>query len=351
MGHTQPLITAPHSSDTITRLTEYRMEMLAALDAETLPGLVDMGIKMSSAVLTEKWPISSGDLAYEEMVAGIPNLVQFASIMLELSTKSYGTGVKETAERLRSVEWLKYGWGTAPLKNAKAWMRLMEEAVATAVQEGDATLSFEGSGKYIFDTSKPSDPANPGSHTYTNLHTSTALSVANIAAMRTSFRTQYGPIGKPRGYRLTHILVGPDKEDDLIQYLKEDMVAVVSGSGATATTTMVSNKLRHYAPIVPLVCDYLTDSGAWYPIAAEEAGPAMPWLTLIKTYPSNGSVAGMPAPAFQAADGLEWITIDESSDAYKLGSKIGPKGTLAQWSEGRTGAAIVVPWRIKRCVP
>jgi hypothetical protein len=352
MAHTQPALTAAYGSNTITRLTEYRMEMLSALDAETLPGLVDMGIKLTSSALDEKWPIASGDLAYAEIVAGIPNLVQFGTIFLSLTTKEYGTGVIETADRLRSVEWLRYGWGTAPQKNARAWMRVMEEAVATAIEEGDATSSFEGSGKYIFDTSKPSDPASPNSsNTYTNLHTSTALSVDNILAMRTSFRTQKGPTGKPRGYRLSHILVGADKEDELLAYLKDDAIIKLSGSSSTETATMVPNRLKHYAPIEPIICDYLTDSGAWYPIAAEEAGPAMPWMTLLKTYPSNGAAPGMPAPAFQAADGLEWITLDENSDHYKVGSNLGKAGTLAQWSKGRVGAAVVAPWRIKRCTP
>ncbi len=356
MSHTQPTIIAPYGSDTRIRLTEYRMEMEAALDAETLPGLVDMGVKLTSSALNEQWPISSGDLVFEELVADVPNLVQFGTIMLNLLTKNYGAGVRETAERLRAVEWLRYGWGTAPAKHSRAWMRLMEECDAAAIEEGDATLSFEGNAKYIFDTNKPSDPVDAtNGFTYTNLHTSTALSVANISAMRTSFRTQKGPTGKPRGYRLTHILVGPDKEDDLLTFLKDDMILAVSTINGTpdadAPYILTPNKLKHYAPIQPLVCDYLTDAGVWYPIAAEEAGPAMPWMTLIKTYASNGAAPGMPAPAMQAADGLEWITLDETSDHYKLGSKLGPAGSLCQWAKGRVGAAVVAPWRMKRCVP
>ncbi len=107
----------------------------------------------------------------------------------------------------------------------------------------------------------------------------------------------------------------------------------------------------HYPGIQPLVCDYLTDSGVWYPIAAEVAGPAMPWLTLLKSYANNGVVPGMPAPAFQMGDGLEWMTLDQDSDHYKYGSKLGPAETLIQWAKGRVGSAVVAPWRIKRCAP
>lgn len=353
MAHVQPTIGAPHGTNTTIRLTEYRTEMEGALEGETLPELVAMGSQLMSTAIDEKWPISSGDIAFSEMVADVPNLVKFGTIFLTLATKEYGAGVIEDAVRLRGVEWLRYGWGTVPAKQARAWMRKAEECVAAALEAGSSTLSFEGGGKYIFDTSKPADPAKAGNgFTYDNLHASTALSVANIAAMRTSFRTQKGPTGKPRGYRLTHVLVGPDKEDELLTYLKDDMIAQASGAGATATSTLVPNKLKHYAPITPIVCDYLTAvSGAWFPISAEEIGPSMPWLTLVKQFADSGRVPGMPSPALQMADGLEWIQLGEESDHYKVGSKMGAAGTLAQWAKGRVGAAVTSPWRIKLCTP
>lgn len=352
MGHTQPTIAAPYSSDTQIRLTEYRTDFELALEAETLPELVGMGHQLTSSALKEEWEINSGDIAFEELVADIPNLVRFGAVKLNLTTKKYGGGVVQDADTLRAIEWLRRGWGTGPQKAARAWMRLMEECVAAALEAGGSTASFEQSGKYIFDTSKATDPADPGNgHTYSNLHTGTALSVANIKAMRTSFRTQKGPIGKPRGYRLTHILVGPDKEDELLTYLKEDMIAQVSGAGATATTTMVRNTLKQYAPITPIVCDYLDDSGVWYPIASEEIGPAMPWLTLIKLFANSGAAPGMPAPNLQSSEGLEWLEINEMSDAYREGGKMTNAGEVAMWAKGRVGCAIVSPWRIKRCEP
>lgn len=352
MAHTQPTITAPFGSDTQIRLTEYRAEFENALEGETLPDLVARGYQLTSDKLKEEWTITTGDIAFEEIVADLPNLVRFGSIKLNLSTLKYGGGVIQDADTLRAVEWLRNGWGYAPAKAARAWMRRLEECVANAIQEGDATLSFEGSGKYIFDTSKPSDPADVGNgYTYTNLHTSTALSVDNILAMRTSFRTQQGPIGKPRGYQLTHIAVGADKEDELLTYLKDDMILEEFGSSSTASGTMVRNKLKKYAPIEPIICDYLTDSGAWYPISAEDVGPGMPWLTITKTFNNSGRVAGMPGPNLQSPDNLEWIMIDESSDAYKLGGKLTKANELAMWAKGRVGSAIVAPWRIKRCVP
>ena len=43
-----------------TRLSGYMLE--AALEAEQLPALVDMGAKLTSSALDEKWWINTGDI-------------------------------------------------------------------------------------------------------------------------------------------------------------------------------------------------------------------------------------------------------------------------------------------------
>ncbi len=352
MAHTQPGEFVTVSSDARIALTEYRTDMLAALEGMEMPQAAKLGEQMMSAALEDKWPVSSGDMAYAELVADHPNLVETGEHFFNLTTKEYGAGVIEKAARLRSNEWAAFGWGRMPAKNAEALTYLFEELLAAVLESGSSTLSWTNKGsatKKVFDTNKPADPVNPGNgHLITNLHTSTGLSVANIAAMRTSFRTQKNTIGRPRGYKLTHIACGPDLEDQLLTYLKDPVIAVVHGSSTTESSTMETNLIStHYPGIQPIVLSTLTDTGVWYPIASD--GGVMPWLTLMKLFAFAGRVNGMPSPGIQMANGLEWITLDETSDHYKLGSKLGPAGTVAQWSKARLGAAITAEWRIKRC--
>ncbi len=352
MAHTQPDAFDTVSPDAKIALTEYRTDMIAALEGMEMPEAAKLGEQLMSASLEDKWPVSSGDLVYSEIVGDHPNLVEFGEHFFNLTTKEYGTGVIEKAARLRSSEWAAFGWGRAPAKNAEGLMFLFEELIAAILENGSTTNSWTNKGsatKKVFDTSKPCDPVNPNNgHLYTNLHTSTALSVANIAAMRTSFRTQKNTAGRPRGYKLTHIVCGPDLEDELLTYLNDPVIAVVHGSSTTETATMETNLVAtHYPGIKPVILSTLDDANVWYPIAAD--GGLLPWLTLMKLFAFKGAAGGMPTPGIQAADGLEWISLDETSDHYKVGSKLGPAGTLAQWSKARLGAAITAEWRIKRC--
>ena len=354
MAHTQPGEFSTVSSDVRIALTEYRTEMLTALEGMELPTAAKLGEQMMSSALEDKWPVSSGDLVYAEIVADHPNLIEVGEHFFNLITKNYGTGVIEKASRLRTNEWAAFGWGRTPMKNAEALTYLFEEVIAAVLEGGSSTNSWankNGATKKVFDVNKPADPVNPGNgNLITNLHTSTPLSVANIAAMRTSFRTQLNTVGRPRGYKLTHIVAGPDLEDQLLTAVKDPVVVVTHGAGNTVSSTMETNVVAtHYPGIVPIILPTLTDAGVWYPIAAD--GGMMPWITLMKLFALGGRVAGMPSPGIQMADGLEWIMLDETSDHYKLGSKLGPAGSVAQWSKGRVGAAITAEWRIKRCEP
>lgn len=354
MSHTQPNIRDGGTiSDTRVALTEFRMMLLAALGGLSLPEMAALGFQDMSGSLEDVYPINSGDPIFAEIVGDSPSITEFGEIFFRLKTKDYGAGIMEKALRLRTAEWARRGWGTMPAKHAAAMLLLLEEVLAASFEAGAATPSCENKGTStaikVFGASKPSDPANPKGDTYTNLHTSTALTVDNIDAMRTSFRTQKGPGGKPRGYELTHIVCGADKESSLLSYLKDDLIVYETGSSATVSATLIPNKLKKFKPIIPVINTALTDTGVWYPVAAEPTG-GCPWTTLVKRF-ADSAVNGMPSPAIQMADGIEWIVLDETSDHYKVGSKLGPAGTLIVIPKVRVGAGIHAPWRIKRCEP
>ncbi len=349
--HTQPSLIQDASADIVVALTAYRTEMLDDLRGMEMPAGVAMGDQVMTATLDDKWPVSTGGITYEETVGDLPNLVEWGEKFFTLTTKEFSAGVRAFAAKLRTTEWAAHGWGMFPSENAEALMYKFEELLAAALEGGGATASWMKASDFVFDTGKPCDPSNASNgHTFDNLHTSTSLSVANIAAARTRFRTRQNANGRPRGLQLTHIACGPDKEDQLRTYLKDPAVVVVHGSSTTENSTMETNLVAtHYGGIVPVILPTLTDSGVWYPISARNG--RLPWLTLMKRWARQGNAPGMPATGIQTAEGLEWIMLDESSDHYKCGSKLGPKGTVVQWSEGRMGCAITREWTIDRCEP
>lgn len=352
MAHTQPSLTHGASSDIIVALTEYRSDMLDDLRGLELPQGVQMGDQLMTSSLEDKWPVSTGSISYEETVADHPNLVEFGEKFFSLTTKEFSAGVIAKAATLRTTDWAAHGWGKFPEENAEAFMYKLEELLAAVLEDGTTATSWMRSAKKVFDTGKPCDPSKPNNgHTVDNLHTSTALTVDNVAAMRTYLRTQKNAAGRPSGKRLTHIVCGADKEDALLQIVKDPTIVATYGSSTTQSATMINNKVAmHYPGIVPVILPTLTDSGVWYPVASRNG--RMPWLTLLKMFARNiAGPAGMPQIGIQAADGLEWIMLDETSDHYKIGSKYGPKGTVAQWSQARMGGAITRELDIHRCEP
>lgn len=351
MAHTQPSLTHGASADIIVALTDYRTEMLDDLRGMELPQAVTMGEQLMTSTLEDKWPVSTGSVSYEETVGDHPNLVEWGEKFFSLTTKEYSAGVIAKAATLRTTDWAARGWDMAPQENAEALIYKFEELLAATLQGGGSAASWMKPGDYVFDTGKPCDPANPGGpHTFDNLHTSTPLSVDNVDAMRLSFETQKNAAGRPRGLKLTHIVCGPDKGSELLQILKDPVIVQAYGSSATQSATMIGNKIAvHYGGIIPVILPTLTDSGVWYPIASR--GGRMPWLTLMKLFARQAQAAGMPRTGIQMSDGLEWIMLDESSDHYKLGSKLGPANTVAMWSKARVGSAITREWTIKRCEP
>jgi hypothetical protein len=335
----------------VVALTDYRLEMLDDLRGMTMPEGVKMGDQLMTSSLEDKWPVSTGTVAYEETVGDHPNLTSWGEKFFSLTTKEYSAGAIASAAALRTTEWAAHGWGQMPKENAEALMYLFESLLAATLEAGGSTASWMKASDYVFDTNKPCDPANPGgANVFDNLYPGTALSVANIAAARTNFRNIKNAAGRKRGLKLTHIICGPDKEDELLTYLKDPAIVVAYGNGATESATMVTNKIAtHYPDITPIVLPLLDDSGVWYPVASRNG--KMPWITLMKLFSRNMATPGMPTQGIQAADGLEWFMLDEQSDHYKVGSKLGPAGTVAQWSKGRTGCAITREWEIFRCEP
>lgn len=342
------------SADVRTALTEYRYNFEVALGDYQMPEDVALGTQDTSSALVVKYPMPVGDPVFLPLVSDQPNYRNLSEIFLSFSTGVYQDGVKDSATRLRSSEWARRGWGKQPAMHAEALRLLYSRLLATALMAGESTASPENvdgtSTIKFFQTSHPCNPFG-GTSTYDNLFTgggALPLSQTSVTTVRKKFRTQKGQNGTDyRNLPLTHVLVGPDLEETALTLFKEDMILEASGAGATESRSLRPNPQKKYAPVSVLVNPYLTETGVWYPISAGVMGA--PWITLTKIPDNSGRVAGMPGPALIGADGIEWTIDDETSETYKHGSKVGPKGTVAIAAQVEAGAALTIPWRIFRC--
>lgn len=350
------------SADARTALTVYQLKFIEAMGKYQSAPFYELGAKDISSALKTNYPIAVGDPIFEKVVGGAPSYKSLGEFFLSFSTDVYGAGVKELASRLRSAEWARMNWGMQPQKHAAALPLAYERAIAAALMAGESTASIENlngaTAIKFFQISHPCDPFGTNASTYDNLFTGAvagaypgalAFSQASIKTVRQLFRTQKGQNGTDyRNTSLTHVLVGPDLEEEANTAFHDDYIVLETGSGATKSSVLRPNPNKKFGPVQVVVNNYLTETGVWYPASADIIGE-MPWISLTKVPADSGRVAGMPGPALIGADGLEWTIDDENSEMYKHGNKVAPKGSVAIAAQVELGAALTVPWSIFRC--
>lgn len=346
--------------DVRTALTLYQYLFIDAMGKYQNPQCYMLGTKDTSSALLTKYPMTIGDPVFEKMVAGASSYKELGEIFLSFVTDIYASGVKSLATVLRTSEWARRGWAMQPMKHAAALPLMYERLIAAAMMAGTASPSPENidgtSAIKFFQVGHPCDPLGGNAQTYDNLFTGAAsgaypgalpLNAASIATVRQVFRTQKGQNGVDyRGTELTHVVVGPDLEETALTQFKEENILVPSGN--TGATVLRPNPQKKYKPVQVVVNPYLTTAGDWYPCSSDIIGE-LPWISLTKVPADSGRVAGMPGPALVGADGLEWIFDDETSELYKHGNVIGPKGTVAVACQVEAGAALTTPWSILCC--
>ena len=210
-------------------------------------------------------------------------------------------------------DWIKKGflsWEAEAAAFATSEIELGLELIAGALENGTVATGFDGVATFanahpvnLFDTSKG---------TYDNLLAG-ALTTANIAAAKQTFRERKAPNGKSAGLRLTHIIVPPELE----QTAKDALYHTIVSGGAALPN-------RHADTVQVIVLDELTDANDWYAVAANRTG-MIPWILLRQP-------------------GSEITHIDENSDAYKLSKRVG-------WSlEKRAVCGMAMPLGISKYV-
>lgn len=257
------------SSDAQTALTEFITEFRMALaQDETRAWASEFGkMRVTSALLT-KYPVPLSSAGFKEQL----NDPKYRSLLhqtVSVKAKTWQDGVAEQSAQIESDDF--FGWDDEPARMAAAARSLPNEIVAGLLANGKTnTDTYDGVA--FFGNARKANPVDTKkvSATIDNLETSYGLTIANIAALKTKFRSFKAANGKPLGLRLTHVLVPAALEETARDALQVDLVSDNVSSNA------VQIRNRHANTVQIIVGDELTEDAVWYGLAMNKMGLA-PW--------------------------------------------------------------------------
>lgn len=350
--NTQIPLSQQVSADANTFLTMFAMDFLAAYQAEPVPWAEQFALVRVGPEITTNFPMPV-DAAIFKKLLGDFEYRRLAAKKLSLTSNFWQDGVKEEAKLIEAPEF--FGWDDAPMVMANAARQVGNTLIASLLQSGAATDCWDDDSGAIdfFDASHPNNPFDTSKGTYSNLHTSKAMTDVTIDFAFQTFREQKGPDGiTPRGSRLTHIFCGADLERKAMRYTTNDRILVASNDSTSTKKADVEryNDIKELG-IKVVVCDELTDSGVWYP-ASLRPGRGVPWVIKkrVPGKPLPTPAQGGTAPG-AGMEAFEWIVNDKGSEMYKNGINGTAPGFVSIAARMDLGAALAHPWTIMRMEP
>ena len=154
------------------------------------------------------------------------------------------------------------------------------------------------------------------------------------------------------GYRddgpITHVLVGPDLDVTARDIFEREKILIVSGSGGTASTVEVENKLAGER-IKVIVSRRMTIAGAWFPMSIDPMGS--PWESFdqvpINAVPAvNGASVFVPATE---GNPFEWAYEGPGSHFHLNGDGTTGPGFVRMSASRRSQVAMTWPAKIHAC--
>lgn len=261
-------------------VTQFSAKYLAALDEDAAP-----------------WPwadIVSLDTAEEPITEHVVNLQTYSGMRKwegerEYKEWDYTTFKVEDEKFERSIRIAvddfvskKFGkYSQIPAELAMAVKALPKHLLEYCLINGDsASLVKAYDGLALFATNHKVNPKGAsGSATFSNLFTGGSALPFNdtsLKAVRKIFREMKGPNGQPMGLRLTHVLVGPEHEDELDRLFNARELRTDPGSSGGLQQSIGNWQSRGVKGIVVDGLGADTD-GIWYPVAAMPGRPGRPF--------------------------------------------------------------------------
>ena len=259
-----------------------------------------LGLFESTNTPHTTFPINQLSLSFQETL-GDSRFKEALERSFDIKTSEFDEGIVAKLLDLYTQAFSWKRWNEGPKLLGVAEEKFRGKTIATLIEAGEATLSYDA--KYFFDDDHPVNPGDASLGTYDNLQASakTVLSVVNIETeiglFRANCKDENGDKMDPNSFA---ILVPTETYEPLKNLLKKEQIASAAG------TASESNPYASDGGIEVVHCPQFTDANDWYIVAKDLAGVTPPWITLKQNVPAS----------------LSLRNFDEASDFFKNTGKI-----------------------------
>lgn len=189
------------------------------------------------------------------------------------------------------VEDDKLGSFDAALKNLGRSARLWpNDLVRAAIIAGGSTVCYDG--QYFFDSDHPLVVEGSTDSTQSNLHTSCALTAANLQTVHTAMATRRGSDGQPLGVTPSVLIVPEALRFTAKRILEADSSGYLANASSTAADT---NILKGIVGMLVLPELDASSSTTWY--LADTTKPLKPMVLQVRRMPSRLDILNRPTDA------------------------------------------------------
>lgn len=185
-------------------------------------------------------------------------------------------------------------------QRAKLWPN---DLIRAAVIAGGSSLCYDG--QYFFDTDHPLLVPGAADATQLNLHTGTALTAANLAAVHTLMAIRKGSDGLPLSVTPNLLIVPESLRFTAKRILEADLVGYLSNASSVASDTNIMKGLVGLLVIPELDASSAT---TWY--LADTTKPLKPLIFQSRRMPTRLDILNRPTDSNVFNDKVVFVGVD-----------------------------------------
>lgn len=245
--------------------------------AEDWARSLGLNLTTDAAPTKTKFPIPVHAAGYKKFEGDVRYRSLFEK-SFDLTPETWQDGVSELASIIEAPDFI--GWAMQP-EAMGAQARALPNQILATLLEANAVHPLDG--LTFFNASHPVNVLDSSLSTFANTFTGagTAASITALETAKTNMRKVKAANGQPAGFRLTHVMCHPDKEETWRGLLERDLIIESNGANNFGTV-----RNRHQNTVQLVVCDTLTVSAQWYAISTNKPG-AYPWVVMEQATPET----------------------------------------------------------------
>lgn len=185
-------------------------------------------------------------------------------------------------------------------RSAKLWPN---DLILDTVNAGGTALCYDG--QFFFDSDHPLEVSGAAATTQTNLHTSCALTTANLATVHTSMATRRGSDGKVLGVTPNLLVVPEGLRFTAKRILEAELAGYLANVASNATDTNIMKGLVGMLVIPELDA---TSATTWY--LADTTKPLKPFIYQLRRAPNRLDLLNKPTDSNVFNDKVVFAGVD-----------------------------------------